>query len=87
LLSQGEHSFGILFFELDKKIKMGWAILESRRTAFPEGTTRIGLKDTPLDEVAEHQTARGGGRTILSPQPSDDPNDPLNWWVHLLVSM
>lgn len=26
-----------------------------------------------------HLKTSSGGRTILIPQPSDDPNDPLNW--------
>ncbi|KAF2727118.1 MFS general substrate transporter [Polyplosphaeria fusca] len=69
---------------------MGWGILESARTPFPKGTSRLGVKDTVNDETPELDTAKRSGTTVLSPQPSDDPNDPLNWslaWkcTHLLV--
>jgi hypothetical protein len=57
---------------------MGWGILESKRTSFPEGTSRVGLKDVDKD-VPELETSKRKGGIVLSPQPSDDPNDPLNW--------
>jgi hypothetical protein len=58
---------------------MGWGILESRRSAFPRGTSRLGIKDTSVDNVQELDTTKRKGGIVLSPQPSDDPNDPLNW--------
>lgn len=69
---------------------MGWGILESRRSATPRGTTRVGIKDTSGDEVPELEASKRTGTVVLSPQPSDDPNDPLNWsltskWLHLFI--
>jgi hypothetical protein len=64
---------------------MGWGILESRRSALPRGTTRLGIKDTSDDEVPELETSKRSGSIVLSPQPSDDPNDPLNWCVYLTI--
>jgi hypothetical protein len=58
---------------------MGWGVLESSRVQLPLGTTRVGVKDTGDNETAELETAKRVGTTVLSPQPSDDPNDPLNW--------
>lgn len=36
------------------------------------------ITDTVHERFANLKTA-GDGHTILIPQPSDDPNDPLNW--------
>jgi hypothetical protein len=58
---------------------MGWGILESRISAFPRGTTRLGIDDASDNKVPELDTSRRSGGTVLSPQPSDDPNDPLYW--------
>jgi hypothetical protein len=58
---------------------MGWGILESGQSALPRGTTRLGIKDTSDDKVPELDTSKRSGSIVLSPQPSDDPNDPLNW--------
>lgn len=58
---------------------MGWGILESRRTALPRGTTRVGVKDVSGEPAPELNKSRRSGGIVLSPQPSDDPNDPLNW--------
>lgn len=30
-------------------------------------------------DVGTHHFVKGEGRTVLVPQPSDDPHDPLNW--------
>ena len=60
---------------------MGFGILEDSKLSHVPGTVL-------LDEVAGHaesQTAdlkHGIGKNahiILAPQPSEDPNDPLNW--------
>jgi len=62
---------------------MGWGVLESRRSAFPRGTVRLGVKETNTngDNAQELDNSKRQGGVVLSPQPSDDPNDPLNWWV------
>jgi hypothetical protein len=60
---------------------MGLGVLEANTTAHVPGTVL-------LDQQAAHsedQTGRlkhGTGRNsnmVLAPQPSEDPNDPLNW--------
>jgi hypothetical protein len=58
---------------------MGWGILESRRSALPRGTTRLGVKDMNDDNTPQLDTSKRSGSIVLSPQPSEDPNDPLNW--------
>ncbi|RMZ72531.1 mfs transporter [Pyrenophora seminiperda CCB06] len=50
----------------------------------------MGIKEAGDDQVQELDTSKRAGGVVLAPQPSDDPNDPLNWtlkWkcVHLLV--
>jgi hypothetical protein len=62
---------------------MGWGILESRRSALPRGTSKVGITDTSNDKIPELETSKRVGSVVLSPQPSDDPNDPLNWWALL----
>ena len=69
---------------------MGLGILEPDTVSHVPGTVL-------LDQQAaqsEHQTGRlkhGTGRNshiVLAPQPSEDPNDPLNWWTfkkHLVL--
>ncbi|KAJ4371123.1 hypothetical protein N0V83_004339 [Neocucurbitaria cava] len=32
-----------------------------------------------MADVGSHHFVKGGSRQVLVPQPSDDPNDPLNW--------
>lgn len=32
-----------------------------------------------MTDVGTHHFVKGAGRTVLVPQPSDNPNDPLNW--------
>ena len=71
---------------------MGLGVLEANTTAHVPGTVL-------LDQTAahsEHQTGRlkhGTGRNsniVLAPQPSEDPNDPLNWsWAkkHLVLGV
>jgi len=50
----------------------------------------VGVKDTNVEEASELDTSKRRGGVVLSPQPSDDVNDPLNWassskWLHLIV--
>lgn len=68
---------------------MGLGVIESKTSAFPRGTTRVGVKEIN-EESQELDSAKRVGTIVLSPQPSDDPNDPLNWsakwrWTHLFV--
>lgn len=34
-----------------------------------------------MTDVGTHHFVKGQGRTVLVPQPSSDPHDPLNWSV------
>ncbi len=34
-----------------------------------------------MTDVGSHHFVKGSHRDVLIPQPSDDPNDPLNWSV------
>ncbi|RCI17227.1 hypothetical protein L249_3179 [Ophiocordyceps polyrhachis-furcata BCC 54312] len=69
-------------------IQMAWGVLEDTRMAFPPGTIRL----TSSDDVEngeqgpcmassapseKHLKRRAG--VVLHPQPSDSPDDPLNW--------
>lgn len=60
---------------------MAWAILEpkSGQTNVP-GTTQLEDQSHVSVDHAKHlkKMTFGGEVIILSPQPSDDPNDPLN---------
>jgi len=56
---------------------MGIGILEPQQAVVP-GT--IQLFDSQLEEAdTSHLKHSADGKTILAPQPSDSPNDPLNW--------
>jgi MFS family permease len=56
---------------------MGLGVLESKQLVVP-GT--IQLYDSDINhEHQAHLKHTVDGKTILAPQPSDSPNDPLNW--------
>jgi MFS family permease len=56
---------------------MGLGVLESSQAVVP-GT--IQLFDNEINqEDSSHLKHSVDGKTILAPQPSDSPNDPLNW--------
>ncbi|KAF1949844.1 MFS general substrate transporter [Byssothecium circinans] len=55
---------------------MAWGVLEDSHMAAPPGTVNIGAKETPKEETS---SLKRDGKIILQPQPSDNPNDPLNW--------
>jgi hypothetical protein len=57
---------------------MGWGILESTRAAFPRGTSLVGVVKKN-DGLSDSDSIKGGEVVARSPEPSDDPNDPLNW--------
>ena len=60
---------------------MGLGVLNYAKLDHAPGT--VLLDDLSVDEsLAAHNLKKGTGRNshiILAPQPSDDPNDPLNW--------
>ncbi|KAF3053760.1 hypothetical protein E8E11_001901 [Didymella keratinophila] len=50
---------------------MGLGVLEDRQMAAPPGTSTLGASDVA--------GLKRDGDIVLQPQPSDSPNDPLNW--------
>lgn len=59
---------------------MGWGILEDRSVDHVPGTTLIDEKSAHAEShTGNLKHVPGHPEVILVPQPSDDPNDPLNW--------
>ncbi|KAF1834676.1 MFS general substrate transporter [Decorospora gaudefroyi] len=58
---------------------MGFGILEDRHMAAPPGTATIGDSGPTENLNAGSIELKRDGDLILQPQPSDSPNDPLNW--------
>ena len=56
---------------------MGLGVLEPSQLVVP-GTIQL-FDNTVHAESTEHLKHTADGQTILAPQPSDSPNDPLNW--------
>ncbi|KAG5982593.1 hypothetical protein E4U55_001699 [Claviceps digitariae] len=71
---------------------MGFGILEPRGRETVPGTTRYFDDPTRPQEATGDERLKcdhsGGVPIILVPQPSDDPNDPLNWplWKRDLIT-
>ncbi|KAF1846999.1 MFS transporter-like protein [Cucurbitaria berberidis CBS 394.84] len=57
---------------------MGFGVLEDRHMAAPPGTATMNTL-TDIDTKVDTSSLKKDGETILQPQPSDSPNDPLNW--------
>ncbi|KAI0880542.1 MFS general substrate transporter [Annulohypoxylon maeteangense] len=58
---------------------MGMWVLEDRYLDRPPGTSKLGeAQDVSLDSASTSELKKQGD-IILVPQPSDSPNDPLNW--------
>ncbi|KAI0009402.1 MFS general substrate transporter [Xylariaceae sp. FL0662B] len=57
---------------------MGIGVLEDRHLDRPPGTSKLGEQDESFDTASSSELKRDGD-IILVPQPSDSPNDPLNW--------
>ncbi|XDG09814.1 hypothetical protein ABKA04_009429 [Annulohypoxylon sp. FPYF3050] len=59
---------------------MGIGVLEDRYLDRPPGTSKLGEDDQkPVVDSASTNELKKDGEIILVPQPSDSPNDPLNW--------
>ncbi|RYO85801.1 hypothetical protein DL766_003757 [Monosporascus sp. MC13-8B] len=58
---------------------MGIGVLEDSYLAKPPGTSNIGENPQSSSETASVEDPKKDGDIILVPQPSDSPNDPLNW--------
>jgi hypothetical protein len=60
---------------------MGLGILEDKHMQMPPGTAKLDLKfdKDNLTNLDEDLALKRDGDTILIPQPTNNPNDPLNW--------
>ncbi|KAI0378862.1 MFS general substrate transporter [Hypomontagnella monticulosa] len=58
---------------------MGIGVLEDRHLDRPPGTSKLGEEQGPSFDAASTSDLKKDGDIILVPQPSDSPNDPLNW--------
>ncbi|KAK6953783.1 hypothetical protein Daesc_003745 [Daldinia eschscholtzii] len=58
---------------------MGVGVLEDRHMTRPPGTSKLGEEQGPSFDAASTGDLKKDGYIILVPQPSDSPNDPLNW--------
>jgi hypothetical protein len=58
---------------------MGFGVIEPRQLVVP-GTIQL-FDSTQEAHSKEHLKHTKDGKTILAPQPSDSPNDPLNWSI------
>lgn len=69
---------------------MAWGIFEPWSGQHVRGTVLLN-EDSIVETRSSgvETTKRGSATIILVPQPSDDPNDPLNWrlWVRDLISL
>jgi hypothetical protein len=63
-------------------LKMAWGVLEDKQDPRPPGTIILN-DDNNTDHDRHDETAaenlKKHGTAVLQPQPSDSPNDPLNW--------
>ncbi|CAJ2511979.1 Uu.00g076040.m01.CDS01 [Anthostomella pinea] len=58
---------------------MGIGVLEDGHLDRPPGTSKLGEEQGPGSDTASTNALKKDGDIILVPQPSDSPNDPLNW--------
>ncbi|KAH7355779.1 major facilitator superfamily domain-containing protein [Pyrenochaeta sp. MPI-SDFR-AT-0127] len=58
---------------------MGFGVLEDSHMAAPPGTATINNLEADKDPAIDESSLKKDGDIILQPQPSDSPNDPLNW--------
>ncbi|KAI1413896.1 MFS general substrate transporter [Hypoxylon sp. FL1857] len=60
---------------------MGIGVLEDRYLDRPPGTSKLGEERGSSFDTASTSELKRDGNIILVPQPSDSPNDPLNWSI------
>ncbi|KAI6352028.1 hypothetical protein MCOR25_009607 [Pyricularia grisea] len=58
---------------------MGWGVVEDRLGLSPPGTVKLSDSDKEQNFGGPTANLKKRGNIVLQPQPSDDPNDPLNW--------
>lgn len=67
---------------------MGWGQLEDYKTPRPPGTVILDDTLRVLDANSlEDTTLKRDKNVVLQPQPSDSPNDPLNWSMKVKLSI
>jgi MFS family permease len=69
---------------------MAWGVIEDHRTPKPPGTVLLDdvKQEMNVDSDApEYAGLKKDGHTVLQPQPSDSPNDPLNWSLKVKFSI
>ncbi|QSZ30492.1 hypothetical protein DSL72_000046 [Monilinia vaccinii-corymbosi] len=63
---------------------VGWGVLQDPRYPNIPGTVKLGQDTTGAgassnEESWDYIEPKKRGELVLNPQPSDSPNDPLNW--------
>ncbi|KAI1101689.1 MFS general substrate transporter [Jackrogersella minutella] len=58
---------------------MGLGVLEDLHLDRPPGTSKLGEEQGSNVDASSTSELKKDGNIILVPQPSDSPNDPLNW--------
>ncbi|KPI45479.1 putative MFS-type transporter [Cyphellophora attinorum] len=61
---------------------MAWGILEPKHMEYVPGTVNVyeeAQRNAELLESGRHLKRTEDGKKVLIPQPTGDPNDPLNW--------
>ena len=71
---------------------MAWGVLEDKRNPRPPGTINLSDDSSKSNydneaDVSKDPDLKKHGATILEPQPSDSPNDPLNWSMKIKVTI
>ncbi|KIW04297.1 uncharacterized protein PV09_04593 [Verruconis gallopava] len=69
---------------------MAWGVLDDKRTPFPYGTIildRVDLVEQQQQNPGSKGTSKEAISTVLHPQPSTSPNDPLNWSLTVKASL
>jgi hypothetical protein len=67
---------------------MGWGILDDHRTPRPPGTVLLDdLRGVQDGDAPESSGLKKQGHVVLQPQPTDSPNDPLNWTLKVKLSV
>ncbi|KAH7110743.1 major facilitator superfamily domain-containing protein [Dactylonectria macrodidyma] len=59
---------------------MAYGVLDDRHLALPPGSSILSESDNVTTETPGIVGLKKVGNIVLIPQPSDSPNDPLNWY-------
>ena len=71
---------------------MAWGVLEDKRNPRPPGTIILSHDASKNDNDHDADTLNNfdpkkHGDTVLEPQPTDSPNDPLNWSMKVKINI